>query len=108
MPCPALPCLAVSQLHRACLPPPPQLDVAFRQRDSAGEPLRHGAPEVAAALGLPLLRAEKLLAVRAGVPACAARPMVQSRAWLRIASRLRVGLLAMDERAALPPSLPSQ
>ncbi|PRW45465.1 pseudouridine synthase [Chlorella sorokiniana] len=39
------------------------IEVAFHQRDAAGEPLRQGPPEVAAALGLPLRRAEELLRV---------------------------------------------
>ena len=41
-----------------------QIEVAFHQRDEAGEPLRQGPAEVAAALGLTLRRAEELLRVR--------------------------------------------
>jgi hypothetical protein len=55
-------------------PPPPvaQLDIAFRQCDAAGQPLRQGPPEIAAALGLPLARAQRLLvAAKRAVPLAA-------------------------------------
>ena len=49
-----------------------QLDIAFRQvDDQTGEPLRQGPPEIAAALGIALPRAQTLLQVCiACPPAC--------------------------------------
>ena len=46
-----------------------QLDIAFRQVDAqTGEPLRQGPPEIAAALGIALPRAQTLLQVRIARP----------------------------------------
>ena len=40
------------------------IEIAFWQRGADGEPLKQGPPEIAAALGVPLGRAEMLLQVR--------------------------------------------